>query len=327
MSRIGVLGATSWGVTLAGLLAKNGHTVVVLCRSPEEAAAVARRRGIARMAQVVLPPGAETGLVASPGPLDGCVLAAPSQSLAANLAASALDRGTPVLNVAKGIELASGRRLSEVIAAAGWDAAEVAVLSGPNLAHEVAAGQPAAAVVASARLRMAEWWQLVVSGPTFRCYRSGDVTGVEIGGASKNVIAIAAGAAGAMGLGSNMMAALVTRGLAEMTRLTVALGGDPETMRGLAGVGDLMATCFSSLSRNHRLGALLASGLRPGEALARIGEAVEGAATAPALVAMAQRAGAEMPITEEVAAVLAGERDVAAALERLLRPELAIESR
>ncbi|MFN0094853.1 MAG: NAD(P)H-dependent glycerol-3-phosphate dehydrogenase [Dehalococcoidia bacterium] len=326
MGTIGVLGATSWGTTLAWLLAANGHAVKLLCRTPEEAESVDRLRGIARLPEVHLPANAAAALAATPGPLDGCVLAVPAQTLATNLADCGLDRATPVVNAAKGIELATGRRPSEVIAAAGWSPRAIAIVSGPNLAHEVAKGQPAAAVVASTSMETALWWQHALSGPTFRCYRSTDVIGVELGAASKNVIAIAAGAALGMGFGANTMSSLITRGLAEMTRLVVAAGGDAETMRGLAGLGDLTATCFSTLSRNNRLGSLLAKGRTTQEAIREIGETVEGAATAPALAAMARHHQVELPITAEVAAVIAGERTVGEAMVRLLSRDLTIES-
>ncbi|MDZ7728272.1 MAG: NAD(P)H-dependent glycerol-3-phosphate dehydrogenase [Dehalococcoidia bacterium] len=161
--------------------------------------------------------------------------------------------------------------------------------------------------------------------PAFRTYRSDDIAGVELAGAIKNVVAIAAGAAAGMGFGSNSIASIMTRGLAEMTRLGVAAGANPMTFSGLAGVGDLAATCFSPLSRNHRLGELLAAGHDASTALAEIGEAVEGASTAPIAVELGHRHGVDMPIAEQVAAVVAGERDVPAAmtalLSRALKPE------
>jgi glycerol-3-phosphate dehydrogenase (NAD(P)+) len=208
--------------------------------------------------------------------------------------------------------------MSEVLAASGWAAERIAALSGPNLAHEVLRGDPAAAVAASTDEARAAQWQIALSGPRFRVYSSTDIVGVELAGATKNIIAIAAGVAAGLGFGANTIAALVTRGLAEMTRLGVACGADFATYLGLAGVGDLTATCFSPLSRNRRLGELLAAGLTPAEAVARIGEVVEGATTAPVVLGLADARGVDVPITQEVVAVLRGEIMVKDAIDDLL---------
>jgi len=233
--------------------------------------------------------------------------------------------GVPVLSAAKGIELSTGQRMSEVLAQR-WPVQLIAALSGPNLAHEVGRGLPAAAVVASSGVETALAWQRALATPSFRLYTSSDVVGVELAGALKNVIAIAAGAAVGLHLGANAVAAIVTRGLAEITRFGLALGADAATFSGLAGVGDLTVTCFSPLSRNHRLGELLAAGLSPGDALAQIGEAVEGAATAGVALELAARARVELPIVSEVAAVLAGKRKVSEAMALLLTRPLGPES-
>jgi glycerol-3-phosphate dehydrogenase (NAD(P)+) len=326
MPTIAVAGATSWGTTLAWLLARPGTDVWLVCRTEDEAAAVAARRGIARMPGLVLPERVRTTTPSSlPAALDGIVFVVPAQSMAANARQAAWPRQVPVLSAAKGIERESGERMSEVLAGAGWAAANIAVLSGPNLSHEIAAGKPAAAVAASRSPELARWWQQVLSTPVFRVYTSGDVVGVELGGALKNVIAIAAGAAAGLEFGTNAVAALMTRGLAEITRLGVACGAEPETFLGLSGVGDLAATCFSPLSRNQRFGNLLATGMAPTEALARIGEAVEGAATAAVALRLAQQRGVDMPITAAVAAVASGAATVTDAVQGLLarplRPE------
>lgn len=326
MARFAVLGATSWGLTLTRLLATHGD-VTLLTRTAEEAAAIAARRGVPRLPGLELPPSADVVPAAHPPEsLAGIVLAVPAQRFAEGLASLAVARDVPVLSAAKGIEHATMRRMSEVIEAAGWPPALVTVLSGPNLAHEVARGLPAASVAASCDDSQSAMWQRALSTGHFRVYRSGDVVGVELGGALKNVIAIAAGAAIGLGLGANAVATIMTRGLAEMTRLGVSLGANPLTFQGLAGVGDLAATCYSPLSRNHRLGDLLARGATPVEAAITIGETIEGAATAPVALELARRAGVEMPITEQVAAVLAGDLTVTAAMTNLLARELRPET-
>lgn len=320
-----MLGATSWGVTLADLLHRNGHSVTILTRDEAEAQQLRAIRRLQRLPEVVLPPAVAFAPASAALRCDGYVVAVPAQHMAASLVPP-LRRNVPVLSAAKGIALEGGLRMSELLEQAGWRPSSISVLSGPNLAHEVARGLPAAAVVASVDPALAARWQVVLSNDRFRVYTSSDVVGVELAGAVKNVIAVAAGAAAGLGLGANSVAAIVTRGLAEMTRLGVALGADALTFQGLAGVGDLAATCFSPLSRNHRLGELLAAGKTPAEAAAAIGEAIEGAASAPVALQLAARAGVAMPITEQVAAVLAGEADLGEALRRLLDRPLREES-
>ncbi|MBI5948423.1 MAG: NAD(P)-dependent glycerol-3-phosphate dehydrogenase [Chloroflexi bacterium] len=326
MGAYAVLGATSWGLTLARLLVANGHAVTVLVRNEAEQADVAARRGIARLPEVVLPPSVTISVaVTASAAFDGLVVAVPAQSVRANAAAVAALRTVPVLSAAKGIERATGALMSDVFIDAGWDPALVSVISGPNLAHEVARGLPAAAVVACSDEARATAWQTALSGGAFRVYRSDDVAGVEVGGALKNIIAIAAGAAVGMNFGSNAVATIMTRGLAEITRLGVALGAEPLTFQGLAGVGDLAATCFSPLSRNRRYGELLAAGRTAAQAATEIGEAVEGAFTAPVALALGVQHGVELPISEQVVAVVDGRATVPEAmahlLSRALRPE------
>ncbi|MEP7215086.1 MAG: NAD(P)H-dependent glycerol-3-phosphate dehydrogenase [Anaerolineaceae bacterium] len=321
-----VCGATSWGVTLASVLSLSHERVILLTRSSAEAESVRERRGIARLPEVSL--SSRVTIVAEPPPpqsVQGMVLAVPAQSLRTAAGCFLGYEGVPVLSAAKGIELATGRRMSEVLAEK-WPLQQIAVLSGPNLAHEVGRGLPAAAVVASAGAETAIAWQQALATASFRLYTSSDVVGVELAGALKNVVAIAAGAAVGLNLGANAVAAIVTRGLAEITRLGLALGADAATFSGLAGVGDLTVTCFSPLSRNHRLGELLAAGVSASAALAQIGEAVEGAATAGVALELAARAGVELPIAREVAAVLAGKRKVSEAMSLLLTRPLGPES-
>lgn len=321
-----VCGATSWGVTLASVLSLNHERVVLLTRTAAEAENVRERRGIERLPEVGL--NSRVHVVAevpSADSVQGVVFAVPAQSLRAASLRFVGYGGVPVLSAAKGIELSTGQRMSQVLAQR-WPVQLIAALSGPNLAHEVGRGLPAAAVVASAGVETALAWQRALATPSFRLYTSSDVVGVELAGALKNVIAIAAGAAVGLHLGANAVAAIVTRGLAEITRFGLALGADAATFSGLAGVGDLTVTCFSPLSRNHRLGELLAAGLSPGDALAQIGETVEGAATAGVALELAARARVDLPIASEVAAVLAGNRSVSEAMALLLTRPLGPES-
>lgn len=325
MPRFAVLGATSWGLTLAWLLAQNGHRVTVLTRTSEEAAALATTRSSVRLPSLVLPDSVVVTSASEPAAVDGVVVAAPAQHVRATVSSAAIDRSIPVLSAAKGLETHSGLRMTEVLCSLGWREELTAVLSGPNLAAEIARSLPAAAVVASRAVDNAVMWQRALATPFYRVYRSNDVVGVELGGALKNVVAIAAGAAAGLETGANAVAAIMTRGLAEMTRLGVALGADPLTFQGLAGVGDLAATCFSPLSRNRRLGELLARGYDLERALDVIGEAVEGVATAPVALAKARALGIEVPVTEQVAAVLAGRSSVGEAMAALLSRPLTDE--
>jgi len=326
MGSYAVIGATSWGVTLAWLLSHNDNDITLITRSREEARKVADRRGVERLPEVRLGDQVTvlhaSGAAGSP---DGIVVATPAQSFRETLQSTHFAR-VPVLSAAKGIEHGTGLLMSEVLHDLGWRTESIAVLSGPNLAHEVAKGLPAASVVASAAPELAGSWQRALSGGAFRAYTSDDVVGVELGGAFKNVIAIAAGAAWGLSFGANAVATIMTRGLAEMTRLGTAMGARPLTFQGLAGVGDLAATCFSPLSRNRRLGELLAHGKTPRQALAMIGEAVEGAATTPVALTLARRYHVDLPIAEQVAAVLDGRRDVRSAMTELLSRPLKAEA-
>jgi glycerol-3-phosphate dehydrogenase (NAD(P)+) len=219
-----------------------------------------------------------------------------------------LGRDAVALSLTKGLEPGSGRRLSVVAAdLLGCGADRVAVLSGPNHAEEIARGTPAATVVASASSALATRLRDVVTTNRLRAYANGDVVGVELCAAAKNVIALAAGVSDGLAFGDNAKASLITRGLAEMTRLGLAFGADPRTFAGLAGLGDLVATCCSHHSRNRRAGELLAVGYSAGELEERIGMVAEGLTTAPVLKRVAEERGLELPITDRVCAVLAGE--------------------
>lgn len=323
--RIAVAGATSWGSTLAWLLERSGHEITLLVRTPEEAQAVRREGGIARIPEIRFPSTINIATSIRPGEVDAALVAVPAWAFRQTLEQAAIPRGIPVLSATKGIEHGSRLPMSGVLESMGWTPELVGVLSGPNLAHEVARGLPAATVIAAHDHALAVRWQRALNVPAFRVYTSADVTGVELAGALKNVVAIAAGAAAGLGMGANTIAAVMTRGLAEITRLGVALGADPLTFQGLAGIGDLSATCFSSLSRNRRFGELLAQGRPVADALSAIGEVAEGASTAPIAVEMGRAVGVELPIAEQVAAVVEGRAGVPEAMAGLLdrqpRPE------
>lgn len=327
MARFAVAGATSWGLTLAWLLRGAGNEVSIITRTQAEADDVNARHGVARLAGLRLPDDVR----AEPAPMfdafDGMVAAAPAQALRRTIQATGVSRDTPVLSAAKGIELASGLLMSEVLVELGWARERVSAISGPNLAHEIVRGLPAAAVIAAESLPGAERWQAAMSRPTFRTYTSDDLAGVQLAGAYKNVIAIAAGACWGLEFGANAVSTVMTRGLAEMTRLGLAMGAEQATFLGLAGVGDLATTCFSPLSRNRRFGELLAKGRSVADARTEIGETVEGAATAEVALELARRSGVELPIGAEVAGVVRGEKSVleamAGLLSRPLKPEAA----
>ena len=308
--RIAVVGAGSWGTAFANHLAGQAHAVVLLARDPAQAAAIDGARENARylpgvrladgvrFAPLADGVGAETELV---------VMAVPSRAFAAVLGGLTVPPTAALLSLTKGLEPGAGRRLSEVAAEHLGDPARVAVLSGPNHAEEIARGTPAATVIASAPVNLAAGLQEAVSSPRLRVYANADVVGVELCGAAKNVIALAAGVSDGLRFGDNAKAALITRGLAEMTRLGASYHADPRTFAGLAGLGDLVATCCSAHSRNRRAGQLIAEGVPAGEVEQRIGMVAEGLTTAPTLHHVAQERGLELPITERVHALLHGE--------------------
>ncbi len=296
-----VIGAGSWGTAVARLLRDNGHEVSLAARDETQVAVInetgrnpryahdARLDGIAA-ATIASAPIAEAELV---------VIAVPSRVFADVV--SDLPGDAPVLSLTKGLDPATGARLSTLVRGR-----HVAVLSGPNIADEILRGLPAAAVVASDDLELAVRIQVAVHSVLFRVYVSDDVAGVELCAAAKNVIALAAGGADGLALGDNAKAALVARGLAEMSRLAEVAGARPDTFAGLAGMGDLIVTCWSPAGRNRRAGELIARGASPEEAAAEIGQVVEGLTTAPVLRGLARRLQVDVPITEGVCAVLDG---------------------
>ncbi len=298
-----VVGGGSWGTAFASLLVEQSHDVTLACRDAAQAAeirATERNPRYLRSAEL-------TGLVAvefdaaEAHSADVLVLALPSSALAG--VAAQLTCNTPALILTKGLDPNSGGRPSELVGER-----PVAVLSGPNHAEEIVAGLPAAAVVASSDAALAERIQDAVHSTRFRIYLNDDLVGVELCAAAKNVIALAAGAVDGLELGDNGKAALMSRGLAEMARLAAACGARPETFAGLAGIGDLVVTCWSRHSRNRRAGELVARGATASEAQEQIGMVVEGVSTAPVLRELGQQLDIELPITDAVCAVLSGGR-------------------
>lgn len=306
--RIAVIGAGAWGTTIARMLAGGGHPVTLWAHRPEAAAEMARDGQNRRyLPDHPFPDGLTVSGEAAD--LDGAyglyVLAVPSAHVRTTLQriGDSLTRGVPFLSVVKGIEAGTQARMSEVIGAEA-PGRQVAVLSGPNLAAEVAAGRPAGTVVAASEIGLAEEVADLLGSDRFRVYTNPDLVGVELAGALKNVIALAAGMVDGLALGDSGKAAIITRGLAEMTRLGVAAGADARTFAGLAGVGDLIATCMSQLSRNRRAGELLAANLAWDDVAARLGGVAEGETTVTGALALAQRHGVEMPIAEQVDEVI-----------------------
>jgi glycerol-3-phosphate dehydrogenase (NAD(P)+) len=328
--RAAVIGAGSWGTAFARHLSRQGVATALLARREEQAEAISRlRRNPDYLRDVDLPAAIEAGVyeTAALSAVDLIVMAVPSKAFAqvARQLAPRIPPAVGVLSLTKGVEPGGLRRLSQVVAEA-WAAAgpRVAVLSGPNHAEEVALDQPTATVVASEDEEYAAALQELISSDSFRVYRNRDVLGVELAAAVKNVIALATGMSDGIGHGDNARAALITRGLAEMARLGEALGADPHTFAGLAGLGDLVATCTSSHSRNRLAGELIARGHPPAEVESEMGMVAEGLTAAPAVLELARQHGIEMPITENVVAIVYERKEVATAVRELMgrRPRL-----
>ena len=310
MTRAAVLGSGSWGTAFGKVLADAGTDVVLWARRPELAEAVRdRHENVDYLPGIALPANlsATSDAAAAVDGADFVVLAVPSQSLRDNLTsvAPALGRGAVLVSLMKGVELGTTKRMSEVICeVADVPATQVAVVTGPNLAKEIAQGQPAATVVACSDVDAAERLQAACMTGYFRPYTNIDVVGCELGGAVKNVIALATGMAEGMGFGDNTKASLITRGLAETARLGAALGADPLTFSGLAGLGDLVATCTSPLSRNRTFGERLGRGETLEEILARKQQTAEGVKSCRSILDLARKHDVDMPITEHVVAVV-----------------------
>jgi glycerol-3-phosphate dehydrogenase (NAD(P)+) len=308
--RAAVVGAGAWGTAFACVLAARGHDVTLATRDAEQAREIEETgRNPRYLPNLDLESVAAT-TVDDPtlAGADLHVVAVPSRAFAEVV--RRLPGAAPVLSLTKGLDPESGGRLSQLVERRGF-----AVLSGPNFAEEIAEGLPAAAVIASSDARLAEELQQAVNSLAFRVYVNEDLVGVELCAAAKNVIALAAGGVDGLGLGDNAKAALIARGLAEMARLGEACGARTETFSGLAGMGDLIVTCWSRLGRNRHAGELIAQGAAPDDAAAQIGT-VEGLTTAPVLRDLSHRVGIELPITEGVCQVLDGQdlNDLAANL-------------
>lgn len=327
-SPIAVLGAGSWGTTLAGLLCHAGKQVCLWTRSEEKAKLIEEQR---KNKKTLLPAAivVTSDLAHAVKEAEVLLLCCNSQAMrdlcqTLSRHAGDINKKAVLVSTAKGLELSSLKRMSEVIGEILPDF-PVCALSGPNLAGEILSGLPAAAVVASKELAVAASVQMVLSVPKFRIYSNTDIAGVELGGTLKNVIAIAAGGSDGLNLGVNAKSALLTRGLAEMTRIAVYMGAKPTTMAGLAGMGDLFATCAGPLSRNYRLGQEMARGKSLDEVRQEIGSVVEGVPTAAAVCELSRRLGVELPIADLVHNTLMGEMTPEKAIMTLMARPLISE--
>jgi glycerol-3-phosphate dehydrogenase (NAD(P)+) len=331
VAKIGVLGAGSWGTALAMILRWNGHDVSLWAR---DAALVHRLNADMRNEKYL--PGVElpTGLQVTSSMKDGfsgaqfLIVAAPShalRSLLSSLPTEVLERDCVIISAVKGIENESFLRMSEVINQSFGGKFPVVALSGPSHAEEVSRKIPTAIVAACADLEIAKRAQAVLMGPTFRVYTHDDIVGVELGGALKNIIALAAGISDGAGFGDNTKAALMTRGLVEITRLAQKMGANPMTLAGLSGMGDLIVTCMSRHSRNRYVGEQIGRGRTLNEVLAGMQMVAEGVRTTQAVFALTKKLGVELPITNEVYQVLFENKSPVAAVSDLMTREAKIE--
>ncbi|MDQ3094829.1 MAG: NAD(P)-dependent glycerol-3-phosphate dehydrogenase [Actinomycetota bacterium] len=331
MSKVAVFGSGSWGTAFSLVLADAGNEVVMWARRQEVSDVInTRHENTDYLPGVTLP----ASISATHDPEEACsgasviVLAVPSQSLRANLEdwSKHIPEGAVLMSLMKGVEVGTAKRMTEVIEeVTGIGGGRVAVLSGPNLSHEIAGRQPAASVIACTDESVAEALQARCHSAAFRPYTNSDVVGCELGGATKNVIALAVGMAVGLGFGDNAAATVITRGLAETARLGVALGADPYTFSGLAGLGDLVATCSSPLSRNRTFGENLGKGKSVSEIAASTRQVAEGVKSCESIRDLAARNGVEMPIVEHVAALIRGEMApkemLASLISRAAKPE------
>lgn len=329
MAAVGIIGAGTWGTALAVLLNNNGHDVTIWSAFDTEIQEMSRTRRHKNLPEVVLPDPIQmtADLRTAMAEKDMLIMAVPSvyvRSTAAKMK-EYLRYGQIVVDVAKGIEEQSLMTMSQVIEEE-LPLAEVAVLSGPSHAEEVSWGLPTTCVAAAHRKKTAEFMQSVFMSPVFRVYTSPDMLGVEIGAALKNVIALAAGTADGLGCGDNTKAALITRGIAEISRLGIAMGGKQQTFYGLSGIGDLIVTCASMHSRNRRAGILIGKGYTMDEAMKEVQMVVEGVYSAKAGLLLAQKYGCDMPIVSQVNQVLFDGKSPKEALADLMMRDPRIES-
>jgi glycerol-3-phosphate dehydrogenase (NAD(P)+) len=331
MARFAVMGAGSWGTAFALVLADAGNEVLLWGRRPELCEFInATHENPDYLPGVALPPSIRATSDPSEA-LDGAevvVLAVPSQQLRANLRSwgGAIGTDAVLVSLMKGIELGTHQRMSEVIAeVTGAGQERIAVITGPNLAKEIAAREPAASVIACADHTVAERLQDLTNTGVFRPYTDTDVVGAELGGAVKNVIALAVGVCVGLGFGDNSKASVITRGLAETARLGSAMGADRMTFLGLAGLGDLVATCSSPLSRNRTFGEKLGQGFSVEEVTGATRQVAEGVKSCQSISELAAMHGVDMPITEHVTALIAGELKPAELVDRLISREARAE--
>ena len=332
MATIGVVGATGWGTTLAIITAREGHTVRLLARSDEEAALLRLANENSKyLPGASFPPAMRVthDPTEALGGADLTILAVPSNTLRRNVRSVGeyIDDGTVIVSAVKGLEIETGSRMSEVIreeiGVSGRPS--ICALSGPNLAREIIRGKLSSTVIASPDEDAAKKSQSILNSSVFRVYTNTDIVGVELGGALKNIIAIGAGICDGLQMGDNVKAAFITRGLAEIARLGVAAGAREMTLAGLAGMGDLIATCSSALSRNHQVGRLLSRGKTLADIRSEMHNVAEGINTTAAARDMAAELGVEMPITEVTYRVLfegmSVDRAVAELMGRAPTPE------
>jgi glycerol-3-phosphate dehydrogenase (NAD(P)+) len=309
MQKIAVIGTTSWGVTLATLMCSKGHEVRLLARTQREAQKISKK-GSDRFPDVTLPEQLKISSRMDEVMEDAAavLLPVPSSTMRQNISniAPLLGKSTIIISAAKGLEIGSNKRMSEVIAEEINPKfhGNICALSGPQLAKEIIRGRPAASVVAASDKRTANKAQKILSCPNFCVFTNTDIIGVELGGSLKNILALGAGIADGLDLGDNAKAAYITRGLTEITALGMALGGNPLTFSGLAGIGDVITTCASPLSRNHYVGVELAKGRALADILESMNEVAEGVNTTLAAHSVAQQLGLEMPITEKIYQIL-----------------------
>ncbi|WEH39473.1 NAD(P)-dependent glycerol-3-phosphate dehydrogenase [Streptomyces sp. NBC_01218] len=322
--KVAVFGAGSWGTAFAVILGDAGCEVTLCARRAEVVDAINTTRtnpGYLPGAELPASVRATTDPAEALRGAEFAVLTVPSQTLRANLAewAPHLEPETVLVSLMKGVELGTAKLMSEVITDVTKVSADrVAVVTGPNLAGEIAERRPAAAVVACRDEAVAQRLQAACHTPYFRPYTNTDVVGCELGGAVKNVIGLAVGIADGMGLGDNAKGSLITRGLAETTRLGLAMGADPLTFSGLAGLGDLVATCSSPLSRNHTFGTNLGRGMTLQEAIAATSQTAEGVKSCQSVLDLARRHGVDMPITETVVGIVHEGKPPVVALKELM---------
>lgn len=332
MPKVGVVGTTSWGTTLGVITARQGVDVVIWARTQAEAEKLESDRENARFLPGVAFPDSlavSASMCEALGDADIVLIVVPSRNFRANVrrVSCALSPDAIVVSATKGIESDTGMRMSEVLADELPETMHegICALSGPNLSREIIGGKPASTVIASVNSNAARAAQHALNSNLFRVYTNEDIVGVEFGGALKNIIALAAGICDGMNYGDNAKAAVITRGLAEIGRLAEAAGANPLTLAGLAGMGDLIATCSSTLSRNHYFGRRLASGESPEQIRASMDSVAEGVDTTQGAITVADRLGVEMPIAQAMHSVIFEgvpiERAVSTLLERAPRPE------